>query len=254
MPKMDVDCYLGHWPFRKSYYTDINHLRRAHGDGGVTYGYVSSLQSIFWNDPMQAEEELAQSLKDTPYRQIATVNPALGRTVDYINEAVERFDIKAIRLCPGYHNYSLTDSCMADVASALTRHGLPLYITVLLEDVRRNYIAAPREISGEEIAACASSMDGINTLITQLPTHGVLEIADAINGSSNLYVSTSGLRGPNNCIKMILDRIDHSKLLYGSAYVLYAVQSTLAGVEHENIAPELKNRILWENAQAFFGK
>lgn len=252
MQKIDVSCFLGQWPFRKCREFSWEHLQKAHQKAGICRGYVSSVQSVFWNDPMEAEEELAASLAGTGYAQVCTANPRLPNVDAYIAEAVQRFSVRAVRICPGYHGYRLDDSCMEPLYKALLRHDLPLYITSRLEDPRMEYIVTSRVLEVEELRGAAQSLKNIRLLYTNLQTGELSALSDLVNENDNLYVETSGFRGPTNCLESVLEYTDSRKILFGSSYPLYALQSSLCAITYGAVSEETKEQILYKNTQRFF--
>ena len=97
MLNFDVNCLLGHWPFRKLYRNTYADLIRVHNENGIDCGLVSSLNSIFYNDPFEGDEELHKVIKGTGYRHILTVNPMLPAFTEDIRKGVEFFGISGVR-------------------------------------------------------------------------------------------------------------------------------------------------------------
>lgn len=78
-----------------------------HTRNGISSGYITSLNSIFYNDPFEGEVELHEKIKTSLYKHIMTVNPMLpGIRVD-MERAIKDFYIKGVRVYPGYHGYDL---------------------------------------------------------------------------------------------------------------------------------------------------
>ena len=90
----DCNGLLGEWPFRRFYHGGMEGLRRVWDQAGIGAGAVSTLRSVFYNDPMEAEELLAEALKGTGCLHILGVNPALPAAALSVDEAVERFGIR----------------------------------------------------------------------------------------------------------------------------------------------------------------
>lgn len=254
MNKIDVNCMFGSWPFRKMVHNKFEDLQKIHITNSITSGYISSLQSVFYNDPMEAEEDMHAGINGTDYLQIFGVNPTLPAFEDTIAEAAERFHIAGVRIYPGYHGFTLDDLCIKKLHSVLSRYKLPLYITARLEDERLNYILTPRPIPSDELRDFVYRTEDIPILISNLMTWEVTGLKDLINGQPNLYVDTSYLRDPTGCIEHVLNFISDSKLMYGSGYPLYCLQSSLIQVERAQISEESKEKILYKNALNFFSK
>lgn len=253
MMKIDINGYIGVWPFRQCRYHTLEDIQHVHKNNGIVRGYISSLQSIFWSDPMRSEERLAADLAGSNYGQICTANPTLPQVERYIEEAVARFGIKAVRICPGYHGYHLDDpAVMEPLRRALCRHGLPLYITVQLEDPRLEYIVRAREIQVPELRAAADLLADVKILYDFMQAGDLEVMADLINNRDNVYADTAGFRGPAGVLEYILEHVDSRKLLYGSAYTLYTLRSSLSCIEQARVSDEVKAQILGENALAFF--
>ena len=58
MMKLDCNAFIGNWPFYKTRFGSFEDLKRIHRENGIDGGYVSSVQSIFYNHPWEAEVEL----------------------------------------------------------------------------------------------------------------------------------------------------------------------------------------------------
>ena len=67
---IDINCLLGNWPFRKIRKNKFEDLKAVHKRNEIDYGYVSSLNSIFYNDPFEGDLELHEIIKDTSYKHI----------------------------------------------------------------------------------------------------------------------------------------------------------------------------------------
>ncbi|NLB45133.1 MAG: hypothetical protein GX821_08215, partial [Clostridiaceae bacterium] len=104
--RIDVNCLWGHWPFRhipRARFADLVH---DHADCGIRQGYIASLNSIFYVDPLEGEAELYEQVKGSAYRQVQTVNP-LHQACQDIQFGIEHYQIDGVRIYPGYHGYRL---------------------------------------------------------------------------------------------------------------------------------------------------
>ena len=254
MQKIDVNCLFGNWPFRKMYHGTLADLEQVHAENNFCGGYISSLQSIFYNDPVEAEEELSESIQGTDYKQIFTINPTLPSFASNIADAIEKFHIVGVRIYPGYHQFRLDDPCMKQLYEILRQFNLPLYVTVRMEDERLNYMVTPRIVTIDELCNLPDAMPDINILYTNILTGEAVKMKNSINLKPNVFIDTSCLKAPTGCLEFILEQIDDSKILYGSAYSFYCLQSTLIQVERAQISEASKVKILAENAKLFFNK
>lgn len=252
MAGTDVNCLLGHWPFRKLYRNMPEDLHRVHAACGIDGGYVSSLDSIFYDDPFEGEKDLHEALRGTGYRQVLTVNPTLPAFEEDIRRGAEEFGIGGVRVYPGYHGYRLTGPEMAGLTAQLLQYRLPLWLTMRLEDDRLNYLLVPRHISIlDEIVPFLLATEDLPVLVTNLQAGEILSFEEILASRPNLYFDTAGIKGPVECVEQVVKGVGDRRLLFGSAHPLYALRSSLYQITMAELPVESKNRILSGNAERF---
>ena len=101
----DHNCFIGNWPFCRLDYADFESLREEHAACGIDHGYISSLQSIFYNDFYEAEVELSEMIGNSGYLHTVIPNPTTQCYKYALERCFDEFDVKGIRLVPGYHGY-----------------------------------------------------------------------------------------------------------------------------------------------------
>ncbi len=248
MGRVDVNCVLGNWPFRKLYKNTFEDLKKVHKENGIDVGYVSSLNSIFYNDPFEGDEELHETIRDSHYHHILTVNPTLPQLKEDIQRGLRMFDIKGVKIYPDYHGYRLSDKPVEELCSLLHEFGLPLFLSVRLEDERLNYLIQPVAPSVDEISAFFRSHPNNTVLLLTARYAELVALKEHFNSRRNLFFDTSGLKDLLFVIEKLLREINADRLLYGSLHSLYCLRSTLLLVEKACIEDTVKDRILWENA------
>ena len=249
MNTVDANCMIGHWPFRKISSTAFENLKEVHSKNGISYGYVSSLSSIFYNDPFEGDEELHEIIGNTNYRHVLTVNPMLPAFENDIAKGLKNFKISGVRVYPGYHNYSLDCPEMKALCSVLRKLGLPLFLTLRAEDERLNYLITPRPVNIPEIQAFIEDHPDLTVLLLNIRFHEIIAIKDAILHSGHAFVDTSGLKDQLFNIEKLTASIGDSRIIYGSLHPLYCLESTLLQVAMANIGQKAKDRILFENSK-----
>lgn len=253
MKATDINCLFGSWPFRKLHRSRLEDLAQIHAENGFSRCCVSSMNSIFYNDPFEAELDLHEALKGTGWFHILTVNPALPCFEDDIAFGAERFGIRGVRVYPGYHGYGLGDPCMKKLLAALRRLRLPLFLTLRLEDERLDYLLHPRKIGVPgELLQFVSSAEDVPVLLLNLRWGEIQSCAEMLKTRKNLYFDTSGIKDPVESVEHIVELVGDRRLIYGSQYPLNALKSTLYEVTMADLPQESKNRILAENAEDFF--
>lgn len=244
----DVNGLLGHWPFRKIRKNTLDDLRRVHRDNGISGGYVASLNSIFYNDPFEGDEELHAIIRGTEYKHVLTVNPTLPGWERDIEEGIRRFDIRGVRIYPTYHGYDLNGVDAARLCEALKRHNLPLFVTKRMEDERLDYIVKPDPLEVEALKRFVASHPDLVIVLINIRYAEILAMEEEMNKLPHLYFDTSGLKDKVFVVQELLERIPVEKMMYGSLHPLYCLKSTHFLVDLAEIGPEAKRKIFYENA------
>jgi len=247
--KIDVNCLLGSWPFRKIRKNSFDDLKNIHEGNNMEYGYVSSLNSIFYNDPFEGDQDLHEIIKDTPYKHILTVNPDLPWFVDDIAEGIKLFDIKGVRIYPGYHGYTLDSQPVGKLCRVLAENKLPLFISMRMEDERLNYLVQPRSIDKTELSQFLEAHPENTVVLLSIRYGEILPIKDIINSRKNIFVDTSGFKDLLFIIEKLTKEVDHRKIMYGSNHPLYCMKSTTLLVEKAEVDNSVKEDIFYNNAK-----
>jgi len=253
MKGFDVNCLLGHWPFRKIRKNTFEDLRSVHAENDISTGLVSSLNSIFYNDPFEGDSELFNIIKSSGYKQILTVNPLLPGYENDIKEGMKLFDIIGVRVYPGYHGYDLTDRHFKELCDILAAYDLPIFLTIRLEDERLEYIIEHRSAKLEMLAGFLSDHTKLTIILLTIRNEELIHIKDILCSSPNIYYDTSGLKNQLFAIEKITDALGAKNLLYGSLHPLFCLKSTQLLVSKAEISPRAKKDIFYENARGLFG-
>ena len=115
MKRFDANCFCGNWPFFRVKENTVDKMQNIHKKYSISGGCVSSLEAIFYQDPYEAEAELARQLQGTNYYHIMVLNPMLPAWREDLKRCVSELHIRGIRLLPGIHRYSLQDPLIEDV-------------------------------------------------------------------------------------------------------------------------------------------
>lgn len=250
---IDVNCMWGTWPFRKLYKNRFSDLQKIHRETGFVYGYVSCMNSIFYQDPYEGDEDLHKVLKGTPYRHVLTVNPTLPAYEADIERGMKEFDIKGVRVFPTYHHYSLDNPRFLELCAKLKKYHVPLFLTTHVEDERFDYLLLQSQINiSDEMTTFLHTVTDIPILLMSLRFGAILSLEREIRERPNVYIDTSCLKDPVACLEELTAKIGDRKILYGSQYPLNVLRSTFYEVTMAKIPEVSKARILRGNAIDFF--
>lgn len=244
MNRMDFNCYCGNWPFFRMRCNTLQKLTELHRRCGISGGFVSSCEAIFYQDPYEAEEMLAKELAGTSYMHTMTLNPMLPSWKDDLKRAVEKLNIRAVRLMPGFHDYSLMNPVLDSVCNELRTYHLPLLLTLRIRDERTAWIFSPKSVPLEDVAAFLDRNKDILTLLACTRNAETIKLRAQFEGRRNLFTDVSGLKNSNFAVESACEAIGKEHIVYGSSAPLLELQSTMIIVEKANLDECTRNDIL----------
>ena len=250
MRKFDATCFVGSWPFYELEMQTLGDLRALHEKRGITGGLVSSLNSIFYNDPMQSEEALAKALLgQDAYRQVSVVNPMLPAWKYTLPQFAKAHPIAGVRVVPGIHGYSLTCPEMQELADFLTREGLPLFISARMEDYRSTYLIVPQDIPMDEMIGFIEKKPKLTVVVSTAYPNEMEALRDTLLSRENVWVDSSYIRGALFMAESLHGMDITEKMVFGSAACMMCFESALQILETAQIPAETIEAIFSQNIE-----
>ena len=251
MERFDVNCYCGQWPFHSTRYSAVDHLISSHCAAGIQGGLITSLQTIFYLDPLTAAAELSKQLPEG-YRQIFAVNPNLPAAGSLCRNAYEQYGIAGIRLVPTIHGFDWNGKETQKILQTAENLNLPLFITWNIEDSRLDYLLLQKSVKPDEISSVLRDLPNIPVIITNAYLKNLSPIADAICSRKGIYADTSALNSPLLALDKAYELIGSDHLLYGSGHHIQALSSSVQNMLHCDIPEDKLQDIWWRNATKIF--
>ena len=217
---IDYNAFVGRWPFYALPYDNLEELARLHGENGIDGGYVSSVDSIFYNDFYDSEYELSKILEGTPYRHVVTPNPSLVEAPLTLSRCISEFNVKGIRLHPEFHGFRLTDECVKPILDIARRHKLPIFVTARMHDERVSHIIHPRKIELDEVRDFVLANGDLKILLCGFKPEELVALTPLLLSEDNLFAETSSSR--NNLFGKTKSDY-YKKMVFGSGYPLVHV-------------------------------
>jgi len=171
---LDINAYIGHWPFKQLHYNNCKTLLERMNSFGVNISVITNLNGIFYKNTQSANEELYDEIKsDKQFRErfvpFAIINPIYAGWRDDLEICHKKMGMKGIRLYPLYHDYEITDpSCIELVRNARDR-GIPVAFTTRIVDSRqRSWLDITKEWSLKDILPVIKEVPDAKYLILNM--------------------------------------------------------------------------------------
>jgi uncharacterized protein len=138
---VDINAYVGHWPFQQLQYNTCDKLLKRMNQFGVDVSVISNLNGIFYKNTQSANEELHEELKSNKrfrdrFVPFAVLNPIYAGWAEDLRTCITSMGMKGVRLYPKYHDYDITDpACVALVQQARDL-GVPVAFNLRMVDSR----------------------------------------------------------------------------------------------------------------------
>ena len=255
---IDVNAYLGHWPFRQLRHNTASGLLRLMDENGIDKALVSSINAIFYKNCHAGNEELAVETKAHRDRLIpfATLNPQYPGWEDDLKQCYEDFGMMGLRLFPHYHDYKLTSEDGLHIVHSAADRGMALSVPIRMTDRRqRHWLDNVSNLSISDIASAMSKCPEARFIIlngqgfqnSELVTDKKLKNRDFLIEISRLSVAL------REDVPKLISSIGSSKLAFGTGIPLKYPEPALLKVRILDASKSVKEQIYWQNVARMLG-
>jgi len=218
---IDINAYVGHWPYKQLKYNTCDTLLQRMNQFGVDISVISNLNGIFYKNTQGANEELHDEIKSNrQFRNrllsFAVINPIYAGWKNDLATCVDTFGMMGIRLYPKYHDYTLTDPNCIELVKMARDRGLSVALSLRMVDSRqRSWMDIENEWELKDIIPLIREVPDARYIIlnvansTKLTNEEVTDIR-----SANVVLDTSG-RALTNLGEM-LEKFGKEKFAFGT--------------------------------------
>jgi len=249
---LDVNAWVGRWPFRPVPVTTVSGLLRQMDRHGIEKAVVSSLHAVFYRNSQAGNEELYEETRRHRDRLIphATINPTYEGWREDLKVCQESFGMTGLRLIPQYHNYRLSGGEAREAVNVATELGMPVAFPMRLEDRRqRHWLDVAPDLSAGEVEAVVRAcpdatffvLEGIGLEHSALVQDPKLRERVYIEISRFTSVLQEG-------IPRMIAAAGPDRLAFGTGMVLKVPTPAILKVEVLNASRKVKEAIAYRNA------
>ncbi|MBS1748212.1 MAG: amidohydrolase [Bacteroidetes bacterium] len=196
---VDINAYIGHWPFKQLKYNTCEKLLERMNKFGVDVSVISNLSGIFYKNTQSANEELYDEIKSDRrfsdrFIPFAVINPIYAGWRDDLETCSNKMGMKGIRLYPLYHDYELTDTSLIELVKRARDKGLTIAFTLRMVDKRqRSWMDISKEWELKDIVPIMREVPDAKYLILNIANGMQLNDKDTdLFKNANVVMDTSG--------------------------------------------------------------
>lgn len=256
--RLDVNVFLGAYPFRRVPGTSPDAVVRAMDRVGVDLAWVTHLPGLFWRDPAEGNRWLYETVRREPkLRPVPAVHPGLPGWERTLAEALAT-RAPAVRCDPTFYGLDPTGAELRRLAGACGEAGMLLMLAVRLEDGRQRH---PNDRSPELAAAAVRTLVRSHPAVRLLVTHADRGFVEEVHFGSTqveaarLWWDISWLWGPpEDHLATVLQTIGVERFVFGTGQPLRLPETSLAKLDLLDLSDHDRALIEQHNAERAEGR
>ena len=239
--RVDVNAFLGHYPFRRVTGGAPPVLLEAMDRAGIDQAWVSNLPAIFWKDPAAGNPVLYEWAEREPrFKAIPAVHPGMPEWDRVLREARERA-APAVRADPAFYGLDPAGPEMRELAGAAAEAGLPLMLAVRLEDGRQRH---PNDGAPDLDPASLRALVRSGPAVRLIVTHADRELIEQVHFGSTpeeagrVLWDISWIWGPpEDHLALLLDTVGLERFTFGTGMPLRLPETSVAKLDLLAVSP-----------------
>lgn len=233
--RIDANVFLGAYPFRRVPGTSLDAVIRAMDRVGTDGAWVSHLPGLFWRDPTAGNAWLFETVHAEPrLRPVAAVHPGLPHWERVLADAVEH-GAAAVRADPTYYGIDPAGGAMRALAAACGDTGVPLVLSVRLEDGRQRH---PNDGAAELPAAAVRTLLRTHPELRLLVTHADRGFIEEVHFGSTpaeaarVWWDICWIWGPpEDHLELLLGTVGPDRFVFGTGLPLRIPENSMAKLD-----------------------
>lgn len=255
---IDVNAFLGHYPFRRLDGGSPVFLLDAMRRTGIDQAWISNLAAIFWRDPHDGNRILYQAAANQPLlRPVPSIHPGLYGWESIVEEAVER-GAPCVRADPTFYGMDPAGREMADLMAVVGALGIPLLMATRLEDGRQRHPNdRSSDLSSDAIRALIRAHPTAKLIITQADRDTIEQVhfGATPEESSRILWDICWLWGPpEDQLSLLVRTMGSGRFCFGTGMPLRLPESAVAKLELTEVGLTERRAIESSNARAFVNR
>ena len=255
--RVDVNAFLGSYPYRRVPGTSADAIIAAMDRVGIDEAWVSHLPGIFWRDPAAGNDWLLQTAgRFARLLPVPAVHPEMAGWESVVATAAE-LGAPAIRADPTFYGIAPNGPSMRALAAACGGAGLPLMLAVRLEDGRQRH---PNDHASDLPAAAVRTLIRADPRVRLIITHADRPFVEEVHfgatpeEAKRIWWDISWVWGPpEDHLETLLRTVGPARFVFGTGQPLRIPENAIAKLDLLELSPADRAAIESGNAGAARG-
>lgn len=254
----DVAVFVGAYPYRSLTHDDPAWVVSQMDRLGIERAWVSHFPSLLLTDPASGTRALRDLV--APYDErlfpVPILNPASPTWRHDLQDA-KAAQPPAVRLMPQYHGVDPAGPLMREVVATMATLGLPLLLTVRLEDARQRH---PSDTALDLPAAAVRALMRVDSSLRCIVTHADRSYVEEVHfgltpaEAARVLWDISWIWGPpENHLALVLDTVGADRFVLGTGMSLRIPDTPFAKLDLLEVAGDVRRGILSGNLLRWLG-
>lgn len=255
MTQVDVNTFIGRYPFRDSGVFTHTDLVRELVRTGSNSAWVSNLTSCFQADPAPGNAELYRAHeRDVRLLPVPAIHPGRPGWLELLDDASGR-GVPAVRSDPTRYGLPSTGREMQSLVHACSVRALPLVMAVRLDDIRQRH---PLDVAPELEPAAVRALIRSDPAVRLVITHAERDFIEQVHfgatpqEASRILWDICWIWGPpEDHLELLLETVGIQRFTFGTGMPLRLAENACAKLDLLNLDTIGREKITAGNLRAF---
>ncbi|WP_153556565.1 amidohydrolase family protein [Roseimaritima sediminicola] len=227
---IDVNVYLSRWPFRRLPHDSPPELVAKLRQRGIQRAWAGSFDGLLHKDIAGVNSRLVADCRqhgDGLLLPVGTVNPMLPDWQDDVRRCHEEHRMRAIRIHPNYHGYTLDSDACRELFAAARERGLIVQLVCTMEDVRVQHpLLQVPVVDTEPLSGLLGDFPDLALIVMNNSAAVRPPAASELAKLGNVYFELSHFEGVGALEKWVKE-LPPERLLFGSYFPFFNLEAAL---------------------------
>jgi predicted TIM-barrel fold metal-dependent hydrolase len=247
---IDVNIYLGHWPYRRLPLDEPKALAEKLRALGIEQAWAGHFDALLHRDITSVNARLAMACNDSGnfFHPIGAIDPTLPDWEGDLDRCAGELAMHAIRLHPDFHGYKLDDPLCESVLKQATSRKLIVQLSLTMEDDRtRHPRLSPPSVDAAPLAKLVGKIEGLRLMTLNIGKTMTAEQAADVVRAGDVLVDIAMVEGLE-AIKRWVDAVGPDRLVFGSYAPFFSPESATLKLTESGLPESVLEKIRSGNA------